>query len=130
MEARREARRQAPYERWNLVTLSAEARDEQGIYWQDVIRILDNDLERWKLVKAAVSASGTVNRATLKSARSNGWVVVDREKREIRFDYRLVPEGQIIWSSGDAKADHQSMTGRPLQGRTAPRRPVPRAAPV
>jgi hypothetical protein len=78
------------YENWTLLTVGFDD-PPQPLYWEDVRRWLSSPRELWLMVKGTVSGVCQVTPRTVDAAQKQGWVVIDRENREIRIDFTKIP---------------------------------------
>lgn len=75
-----------PYEDWSLVSIYKQEKEDQELYWDEVMRFEQSDFERWKFVKSVVSGVGQASLRTVKRAEESEWVMIDKDKKTIIID--------------------------------------------
>lgn len=74
------------YENWKIVIKNNNEEVHDGIYWQDVERFLNSNIECWRFIKSVVSSHGTVQVSTLAKAMDGKWITIDHANRTFYID--------------------------------------------
>lgn len=100
-----------PYEGWSLISIYKQEKEEQELYWDEVMRFEQSDFERWKFVKSIASGVVIINLRTVKMAEEAEWVMMDKDKKTIIVDLdKAVKSGHadLKKSSDNKSPDNES----------------------
>ncbi len=78
--------RRKEFEGWKVVVKNHDEKMDDNIYWQDVERILESNLERWRFIKSVVSGLGVVKASTLAETKTGNWISLEEESRTLEID--------------------------------------------
>lgn len=96
---RYERRRDEPYSGWGLQIYGFPPKDADceayALLPDEVKRFVVSDFELGKFVKGVVSGTAMLSLRRIAEAKGK-WVFLDRDKREIKIDFREIPPEHLV----------------------------------
>jgi hypothetical protein len=109
LRRRAERREREPFEGWTLVTIGF-GDAPQAIYWEDMKRFLTSGVDLWRWIKSVCSTTCLLTSRSAETAKAHGWLVIDRQARQVRIDYERIPDTDVRWHGTKPGAERSSLS--------------------